>query len=29
MECYKAKGNLNLTRLLIIVIAIFGFPDVK
>lgn len=28
-ECYKAKGNLNLMWLLIIVIAIFGFPDVK
>ena len=27
--CYKAKGNLNLMWLLIIVIAIFGFPDVK
>ena len=26
---YKAKGNLNLMWLLIIVIAIFGFPDAK
>ena len=25
-ECYKAKGNLNLMWLLIIVIAIFWFP---
>lgn len=25
----QSKGNLNLTWLLIIVIAIFGFPDVK
>ena len=29
MECYKANGNLNLMWLLIIVIAIFGFPDTK
>lgn len=28
-ECYKAKGNLNFMWLLIIVIAIFGFPDTK